>query len=72
MLCLNTRSQKDSKYVTLIDSDKNIEIFKVIQNFGVLKDFDLSMSAQVSQLCKNVLFQLYKISSIRQYLTESE
>ena len=71
MLCLNTRSLKDSKSVTLNVNDQNMESSKVINNLGVLLDFDLSMSAQVSQLCKNMPFQLYKISSIRHYLTES-
>ena len=41
-----------------------------MKNLGVMFDCDLSMSAQVNNLCKTIVFQLHKISSIRYFITE--
>ena len=51
-------------------NDSIIEPSKQVKNLGVIFDCDLSMTAQVNNLCKNLVFQLYKISSIRAFITE--
>ncbi|GFS02449.1 hypothetical protein ElyMa_001123500 [Elysia marginata] len=43
---------------------------KAKKNLGVIFDSDFSKQHQVSSLCKSLHFQLRKIGSIREYLTE--
>ena len=52
-------------------NDNIIEPAEEIKNLGVIFDHSISMSAQVNNLCKNLVFQLHqKASSIRPFITE--
>ena len=41
-----------------------------VKNLGVMFDNELTMSAQVSSLCKNMFFNIRKISMYRKYMTQ--
>ena len=43
---------------------------KKVKNLGVILDHDMSMSSHDTKLCKNLYFQMKKISSIWSYLNE--
>ncbi|GFR67486.1 reverse transcriptase-like protein [Elysia marginata] len=47
-----------------------IDMAEKAKNLGVIFDSDFSMQHQLSSLCKSLYFQLRKIGSIREYLTE--
>ena len=70
ILCKNPRYAEKPPEITVNINDIIIEPSLRIKNLGVIFDEDLSMSHQISNLCRNMIFQLQKISSIRPYLTE--
>ena len=50
--------------------ETNIQIVESVKNLGVFFDSALSMELQINNLVKAMNFQLRKISSIRQYISE--
>ena len=70
ILCKNPRYVHASPELIININGNTIEPSLRIKNLGIIFDEDLSMSCQVNNLCKNMIFQLQKISSIRLYLTE--
>ena len=44
---------------------------KKVKNLGAILDQDMSMFSFVSNLCKNLYFQVRKISSIRKYINHN-
>ena len=71
ILFKNPRVSSDISEVTLNINDNMITSSKSVKDLGVLLDYDLSMSSQVSSLCKNMYFKLKQIGSVRQFLTTS-
>ena len=54
-----------------VDNDVVIAPSKSCRNLGVLFDSTMSMSAQISAVCKSVRYQLRNLGIIRKYLTRS-
>ena len=52
-------------------NENNIESSSTVRNLGVCFDSEMSMSAHVSMLCRNMYFQLRKIGTIRSCLNEN-
>ena len=71
ILFKNIWSLKDDLVAILNINNTAMTSSQSVRNLGVMFDADLSMSTQVSTICKSMLFQLRKISSIRNYLTQS-
>ena len=66
MLISRNNASKTTVDVNGIPIDSKVNI----KNLGVMFDNDMSMSSQVGALCKSMNFQLRKISTIRNYITE--
>ena len=50
-------------------STNKIQFSDTVKNLGVILDKEMSMTSQVTSLCKSLNFQLKKISNIRTFLT---
>ena len=61
----------DAPRVSINMSGSIIEASDNIKNLGVVFDCDMSMSPQIRTLCRSLYFQIRKIGSIRDYLTEN-
>ena len=71
MLCSNSWSNKDlPDQITMNVNGHSVTSSKVIKNLGVRFDEDLSMTSQISFLCKSIGLQLRKIGSVRKFLTK--
>lgn len=66
----NERVIKELPYTVLNLNDHEIVPSKEVKNLGVILDHHMTMSSFINALCKNMYFQLYKISTIRNILTE--
>ena len=74
MLCINTRCAMDPPIsVDTINVHINahaIQPSQCVKNLGVFLDQNMSMDTQIYALCRSLLFQLRKIASIRNFLSE--
>ena len=71
MLCYSPRHSIQDLNISLNINGHEIKNSSKIKNLGVIFDERLSMSDQVSSICQKSYFQLRKIASVRNYLTES-
>ena len=71
MLCYNPLNTSPGSTIKLEVNGHEIIPSSKIKNLGVMFDEDLSMSSQVRNICQKTYFQLRKIASIRNFLTES-
>ena len=71
ILFRNIWSLKDDIVASLNINNTIVTSSHSVRNLGVMFDTDLSMTTHVDEVCKTLLFQLRKISSIRNYLTQS-
>ena len=69
ILIRNPKIVKELPELILNVNDNDIKFNKKVKNLGVTLDTDMTMFFFVSQLCKNLYFQLRKIASIRPYLS---
>jgi hypothetical protein len=49
-----------------------IDVGKVVRDLGVLYDATMKMNDHIKAICKRVYYQIYLISKVRQYITESD
>lgn len=61
------KTKYEGKFVSL--NGVKIQLADVVKNLGIILDNKMNLEFCVSTLCKSLNFQLYKIASIRQYLT---
>ena len=64
--CLHTTRRH---IVSVTIGESTISPTSHVRNLGVEMDSHLSMSHQVSAICKSCNFHLYRLSSIKRYLT---
>ena len=70
IFCSNPRSAGPNTQYNMNVNNNIIKPSNEVKNLGVMFDCHLSMTAQVNSLCKNLIFQLHKISSVRSLITE--
>lgn len=70
ILCGNPRITKDLPNVEFEINGHLIQSSEQVKNLGVIMDSDMSMSSQISSLCKSTRFQLRNISRVRHLLTD--
>ena len=62
-------STKKCQDVILNLNEVQIVPVKTVKNLGIIFDQNMSMTDQISSLCKNLYFELYRISLVRKYLS---
>ena len=70
ILCHSPRQSIQGMSISLNINGHEIKNSCKIRNLGVIFDENLSMSDQVTSICQKSYFQLRKIASVRNYLTE--
>ena len=56
---------------SIVVQDAVIKVSDSCRNLGVMMDATMSMSSQISSICKSVWYQLRNLGFIRKYLTQS-
>ena len=70
-MLIGSRFQRSKVHLSeLTIGNSEIEIADKVRNLGVIFDSSMSMTHQVSAVCKSVSYQLYNISKIRKFLTK--
>ena len=69
LLVATSSSDKDLPTSTQIGSSV-MPFVKSVRNLGVILDWRLSMKEHINKMCQMAYWELQRISSIRQYLTE--
>ena len=67
---ITTLSSASKHSLTDVIGDSILQLTTVSRNIGVTFDSELSMKSQVSKLCQVAYFQLHRIRSIRDCLTQ--